>query len=192
MPRPDPATHFSLAVTGRTDFQNSDPRAEYKPIFGRHLKLPDATLVYPRTFTRATPTLPVGEQRTFNPRLRVRSVEEFIELMNNLTLPNPMIRDVIVPANQAPAGAGEDRAPRLGAHAAGETPVHLASPISRSSICASAQSANGAAPIRAHRTVPTRLCRRASSLAACCTNSATLRRSRWRRGKTRLQFEFSA
>ena len=45
----------------------------------------------------------------------MRSVEEFIELMNNLTFPNPMIRDVVVPTNQAPAGAGEDRAPRLGA-----------------------------------------------------------------------------
>ena len=33
--------------TGRTDFQNGDPRAEYDSIFGRLLKLPDTTLVYP-------------------------------------------------------------------------------------------------------------------------------------------------
>src|SRR5215813_8208504 len=33
--------------TGRTDFQNGDPRQQYESIFGRLLKLPDATLVYP-------------------------------------------------------------------------------------------------------------------------------------------------
>ena len=33
--------------TGRTDFQNGDPRAQYESIFGRLLKLPDETLVYP-------------------------------------------------------------------------------------------------------------------------------------------------
>src|SRR6516165_2169284 len=39
--------------TGRTDFQNGDPRAQYGSLFGRLLKLPDETLVYPRTITRA-------------------------------------------------------------------------------------------------------------------------------------------
>jgi glyoxylase-like metal-dependent hydrolase (beta-lactamase superfamily II) len=33
--------------TGRTDFQNGDPRRQYESIFGRLLTLPDATLVYP-------------------------------------------------------------------------------------------------------------------------------------------------
>lgn len=33
--------------TGRTDFQNGDPRAQFESIFGRLLKLPDTTLVYP-------------------------------------------------------------------------------------------------------------------------------------------------
>src|SRR5437868_11480755 len=33
--------------TGRTDFQNGDPRQQYDSIFNRLLKLPDATLVYP-------------------------------------------------------------------------------------------------------------------------------------------------
>src|SRR6478609_2213554 len=30
--------------TGRTDFQNGDPRAQYESLFGRLLKLPDETL----------------------------------------------------------------------------------------------------------------------------------------------------
>ena len=33
--------------TGRTDFQNGDPRQQYDSIFSRLLKLPDETLVYP-------------------------------------------------------------------------------------------------------------------------------------------------
>jgi len=33
--------------TGRTDFQNGDARAQYESLFGRLLKLPDETLVYP-------------------------------------------------------------------------------------------------------------------------------------------------
>jgi glyoxylase-like metal-dependent hydrolase (beta-lactamase superfamily II) len=33
--------------TGRTDFQNGDPRAQYDSLFGRLLKLPDETMVYP-------------------------------------------------------------------------------------------------------------------------------------------------
>ena len=33
--------------TGRTDFQNGDPRAQYDSIFNKLLKLPTETLVYP-------------------------------------------------------------------------------------------------------------------------------------------------
>ncbi len=42
--------------TGRTDFQNGDPRAQYDSIFNKLLKLPDATLFIQRTITRATPS----------------------------------------------------------------------------------------------------------------------------------------
>ena len=40
--------------TGRTDFQNGDPRAQYESLFGRLLKLPDERWSIPRTTTRAT------------------------------------------------------------------------------------------------------------------------------------------
>ena len=33
--------------TGRTDFQNGSAQAQYKSLFGKLLKLPDETLVYP-------------------------------------------------------------------------------------------------------------------------------------------------
>src|SRR6202048_3546855 len=85
--------------TGRTDFQNGDPRAEYQSIFGRLLKLPDATLVYPAHDYKGDTVSTIGEEKAFNPRLQVKSVEEYVDLMNNLKLPNPKMMDVAVPAN---------------------------------------------------------------------------------------------
>src|SRR6202140_40773 len=85
--------------TGRTDFQNGDPRAEYESIFGRLLKLPDTTLVYPAHDYKGDTVSPIGEERAFNPRLQVKSVEEYVDLMNNLKLPNPKMMDVAIPAN---------------------------------------------------------------------------------------------
>src|SRR4029434_4937209 len=85
--------------TGRTDFQNGDPRAQYESIFGRLLKLPDETLVYPAHDYKGDTVSTIGEERAFNPRLQVKSVDEYIELMNNLKLANPKMMDVAVPAN---------------------------------------------------------------------------------------------
>ena len=86
--------------TGRTDFQNGDPRQSYESIFGRLLKLPDATLVYPAHDYKGETVSTIGEERAFNPRLQVKSVDEYVELMNNLHLPNPKMMDVAFPANQ--------------------------------------------------------------------------------------------
>jgi sulfur dioxygenase len=85
--------------TGRTDFQNGDPRAQYDSLFGRLLKLPDETLVYPAHDYKGDTVSTIGEERTFNPRLQVRSVDEYVTLMNSLNLPNPKMMDVAVPAN---------------------------------------------------------------------------------------------
>ena len=85
--------------TGRTDFQNGDPRAQYDSIFNRLLKLPDDTLVYPAHDYKGDTVSTIGEERRCNPRLQVKSVDEYVELMNNLKLPNPKMMDVAVPAN---------------------------------------------------------------------------------------------
>src|SRR6187551_536015 len=85
--------------TGRTDFQNGDPRAQYNSLFGRLLKLPDTTLVYPAHDYKGDTVSTIGEERAFNPRLQVRSIEEYVELMSNLKLGNPKMMDVAVPAN---------------------------------------------------------------------------------------------
>jgi sulfur dioxygenase len=85
--------------TGRTDFQNGDPRAQYDSIFGRLLKLPEATLVYPAHDYKGDTVSTIGEEKAFNPRLQVKSINEYVELMNNLKLANPKMMDVAVPAN---------------------------------------------------------------------------------------------
>jgi sulfur dioxygenase len=85
--------------TGRTDFQNGDPRAQYDSIFNKLMKLPDETLVYPAHDYKGETVSTIGEEKFFNPRLRVKSVDEYADLMNNLKLPNPKMMDVAVPAN---------------------------------------------------------------------------------------------
>jgi len=85
--------------TGRTDFQNGDPRAQYESIFGRLLKLPDQTLVYPAHDYKGDTVSTIGEEKACNPRLQVKSVDEYVALMNSLNLPNPKMMDVAVPAN---------------------------------------------------------------------------------------------
>jgi glyoxylase-like metal-dependent hydrolase (beta-lactamase superfamily II)/rhodanese-related sulfurtransferase len=85
--------------TGRTDFQNGDPRQQYESIFGRLLTLPDATLVYPAHDYKGDTVSTIGEEKAWNPRLQVKSVDEYVALMNSLHLPNPKMMDVAVPAN---------------------------------------------------------------------------------------------
>jgi glyoxylase-like metal-dependent hydrolase (beta-lactamase superfamily II) len=75
--------------TGRTDFQNGSARAQYDSIFGRLLKLPDETMVFPAHDYKGDTVSTIGEEKRYNPRLQVRSVDEYVELMNNLKLPNP-------------------------------------------------------------------------------------------------------
>lgn len=85
--------------TGRTDFQNGSARAQYDSLFGRLLKLPDETMVFPAHDYKGDTVSTIGEEKRYNPRLQVKSVEDYIELMNNLNLPNPKLMDVVMPAN---------------------------------------------------------------------------------------------
>ena len=85
--------------TGRTDFQNGDARAQYDSLFNRLLKLPDETLVYPAHDYKGDTVSTILEEKAYNPRLQVKSVEEYVELMGKLDLPNPKMMDVAVPKN---------------------------------------------------------------------------------------------
>ena len=85
--------------TGRTDFQNGDPYAAYDSLFNKLLKLPDDTLVYPAHDYKGWTVSTIGEERRHNPRLQVKSAEEYARMMRALKLPNPRLMDVAVPAN---------------------------------------------------------------------------------------------
>jgi glyoxylase-like metal-dependent hydrolase (beta-lactamase superfamily II) len=98
--------------TGRTDFQNGDPRAQYDSIFNKLLRLPDETFVFPAHDYKGDTVSTIGEERTCNPRLKVKSMDEYVALMNNLKLDNPKMMDVAVPANMHVGLAQEDIAHR--------------------------------------------------------------------------------
>jgi len=93
--------------TGRTDFQNGDPRAQYESIFNKLLNLPEDTLVYPAHDYKGDTVSTIGEERAFNPRLQVSSVDEYVAIMEGLDLANPKMMDVAVPAN-AHIGLSQD------------------------------------------------------------------------------------
>jgi sulfur dioxygenase len=99
--------------TGRTDFQNGDARQQYDSIFGKLLRLPDDTLVYPAHDYKGDTVSTIGEEKAFNPRLQVRSVDEYVALMNDLHLPNPKMMDVAIPANMK-VGLAQDEVARRG------------------------------------------------------------------------------
>src|SRR5882724_9603978 len=98
--------------TGRTDFQNGDPRAQYDSIFNKLLRLPDETMIFPAHDYKGETVSTIGEEKRYNPRLQVRSVDEYVELMSNLKLPNPKMMDVAVPANMRVGFAQETIARR--------------------------------------------------------------------------------
>ena len=85
--------------TGRTDFQNGDPVAQYHSLFDKLLKLPEETLVYPAHDYKGDTVSTIGEELAFNPRLQVSSIDEYVDIMNNLGLADPKMMDVAVPAN---------------------------------------------------------------------------------------------
>ena len=90
--------------TGRTDFQNGNSKDAYNSLFNRLLKLPEETLVYPAHDYKGEKVSTIGKEKKFNPRLQVDSVEEYIEIMNNLNLKKPLEIDFNV-ANNLKLGA---------------------------------------------------------------------------------------
>lgn len=87
--------------TGRTDFQNGDPAAQYDSLFNRLLRLPDDTLVYPAHDYNGMTVSSIGEEKRHNPRLQVSSKQEYVDLMNGLELEDPKLMDIAVPSNIA-------------------------------------------------------------------------------------------
>ena len=75
--------------TGRTDFQNGNAKDAYNSIFNKLLKLPEETLLYPAHDYKGKKVSTIGKEKKFNPRLQVKNVDDYIEIMNNLDLKKP-------------------------------------------------------------------------------------------------------
>ena len=85
--------------TGRTDFQNGNAKDAYNSIFNKLLKLPEETLLYPAHDYKGEKVSTIGKEKKQNPRLQVNSVEEYVEIMNNLNLKKPAEIDTNVAKN---------------------------------------------------------------------------------------------
>jgi len=85
--------------TGRTDFQNGSSKDAYNSLFNNILKLPEETLVYPGHDYNGKFSSTIGNEKKFNPRLQVKSVDEYEEIMSNLNLSKPEMMDSNVSKN---------------------------------------------------------------------------------------------
>ena len=85
--------------TGRTDFQNGSSKDAYNSIFNRLLKLPEDTILYPGHDYNGKESSTIGNEKKFNPRLQVKNVDEYVELMSNLNLAKPELIDFNVSRN---------------------------------------------------------------------------------------------
>ena len=87
--------------TGRTDFQSGDPKLSYESITQRIFTMDENTLVYPGHDYKGWTVSSVREEKHYNPRLAGKTLDEYVEIMNNLKLPNPKMMDAAIPANLA-------------------------------------------------------------------------------------------
>jgi len=85
--------------TGRTDFQNGNAKDQYNSVFKKLLKLPEKTMVYPAHDYNGKKFSTIEDEKNNNPRLQVNSVDQYIEIMNNIILDDPKMMNVAVTAN---------------------------------------------------------------------------------------------
>ena len=85
--------------TGRTDFQNGSSKDAYNSLFNNLLKLPEETLVYPGHDYNGKFSSTIGNEKKFNPRLQVKSVDEYVDIMSNLNLAKPKMIETNVSRN---------------------------------------------------------------------------------------------
>ena len=85
--------------TGRTDFQNGSSKDAYNSLFNNLLKLPEETLVYPGHDYNGKFSSTIGNEKKFNPRLQVKSVDEYVGIMSKLNLVKPKMIETNVSRN---------------------------------------------------------------------------------------------
>ena len=185
--------------TGRTDFQNGDARAQYKSLFGKLLRLPDETLVFPAHDYKGDTVSTIGEEKRYNPRLQVKSIDDYVTLMAKLESAQPEDdgRRGAVQHEDRPGAAG-NRAPRLGAQRvasdrAGRAAGHRLRRLARSERAAEARQHSGraaralrrpAGQYRRRRHLARAGARHATSASCSIAPSASARPWRCRRRRT--------
>ena len=85
--------------TGRTDFQNGSNKDSYESIFNKLLKLPKETLLYPGHDYNGKKFSTIGAEKKFNPRLQIKNLEDYSNIMNNLNLSKPKLMDFNIKKN---------------------------------------------------------------------------------------------
>ena len=85
--------------TGRTDFQNGSSKDAYNSLFNNLLKLPEDTLVYPGHDYNGKFSSTIGNEKKFNPRLQVKSVDEYVDIMSKLNFAKPKMIETNVSRN---------------------------------------------------------------------------------------------
>ncbi|XP_043113630.1 persulfide dioxygenase ETHE1, mitochondrial [Puntigrus tetrazona] len=83
---------------GRTDFQQGSPLRLYESVHKKIFSLPGHCFIYPAHDYKGQTVSTVDEEKKFNPRL-TKTLDEFVNIMNNLNLPKPKKIDISVPAN---------------------------------------------------------------------------------------------
>jgi sulfur dioxygenase len=86
---------------GRTDFQSGDARVLYHSVRDKLFNLPAETLVYPAHDYQGRRVSSIAQEKQRNPRLGGdRTLEDFVQLMQNLNLPYPTFIQYAVPGNR--------------------------------------------------------------------------------------------
>ncbi|MFM1812131.1 MAG: hypothetical protein RLZZ336_1069 [Cyanobacteriota bacterium] len=95
--------------SGRSDFQQGDPRVLYRSITEQILTLPESCLLYPGHDYNGRTVTSVAEEQAFNARLGAGADErDFVEHMTNMKLPHPQRIAQALPGNMR---SGQPRQP---------------------------------------------------------------------------------
>lgn len=85
---------------GRTDFQEGSSEELFKSVRQKLFVLPDETKVYPGHDYQGRTSSTIGEEKLFNPRLKItNSLDDFKKIMSELKLDPPKRIHEALPAN---------------------------------------------------------------------------------------------
>ncbi len=96
-----------IGGTGRADFADGDAATQYDSITQKLFTLPDRTLLFPGHDYRGNTYSSIGHEKQHNPRIANRSKQEYVEIMENLSLPLPDKIQEVLQINQSDSGDTE-------------------------------------------------------------------------------------